>query len=127
LPADPFLNVVATPSMKATRKYFFAVIGLMLVQIGMGAITAHYAVEGESFFGIPLAQVLPYVISRTVHTQLGVLWIATAWLATGLYIAPLLSGREPKFQKLGVDLLFWALIFIVVGSIATGWLGTLQH
>ena len=59
LPADPFLNVVATPSMKATRKYFFAVIGLMLVQIGMGAITAHYAVEGESFFGIPLAQVLP--------------------------------------------------------------------
>ena len=127
LPADPFLNVVATPSMKATRKYFFAVIGLMLVQIGMGAITAHYAVEGESFFGIPLAQVLPYVISRTVHTQLGVLWIATAWLATGLYIAPLLSGREPKFQKLGVDVLFWALIFIVVGSIVTGWIGTLQH
>lgn len=127
LASDPFLNVVATPSTKATRKYFFAVIGLMLVQIGMGAITAHYAVEGESFFGIPLAQVLPYVISRTVHTQLGVLWIATAWLATGLYIAPLLSGREPKLQKLGVDLLFWALIFIVVGSTATGWLGTLQH
>ncbi|UCF22424.1 MAG: nitric-oxide reductase large subunit [Ralstonia sp.] len=124
---DPFLNAVATPSMKATRKYFFAVVGLMLLQIGMGAITAHYAVEGESFFGIPLAQVLPYVISRTVHTQLGVLWIATAWLATGLYIAPLLSGREPKFQKLGVDLLFWALIFIVVGSTAMGWLGTLQH
>lgn len=127
LAADPFLNAVATPSMKATRKYFFAVIGLMLVQIGMGAITAHYAVEGESFFGIPLAQVLPYVISRTVHTQLGVLWIATAWLATGLYIAPLLSGREPKLQKLGVDVLFWALIFVVVGSIVTGWLGTLQH
>ncbi|KHK57708.1 nitric oxide reductase large subunit [Ralstonia sp. A12] len=127
LASDPFLKVVATPSMKATRKYFFAVIGLMLVQIGMGAITAHYAVEGESFFGIPLAQVLPYVISRTVHTQLGVLWIATAWLATGLYIAPLLSGREPRLQKLGVDLLFWALIFIVVGSTATGWLGTLQH
>ncbi|ALF89558.1 MULTISPECIES: nitric-oxide reductase large subunit [Ralstonia solanacearum species complex] len=127
LASDPFLNVVATPSMKATRKYFFAVVGLMLVQIGMGAITAHYAVEGEAFFGIPLAQVLPYVISRTVHTQLGVLWIATAWLATGLYIAPLLSGREPKLQKLGVDLLFWALIFIVVGSIVTGWLGTLQH
>ena len=30
--------------------------------------------------------------SRTMHTQVGVLWIATAWLATGLYIAPLLSG-----------------------------------
>src|SRR5512140_1355168 len=125
--ADPLLNAGATPSMKATRKYFFAVIGLMLLQIGMGAITAHYAVEGQSFFGIPLAQVLPYVISRTVHTQIGIFWIATAWLATGLYIAPLLSGREPKLQKLGVDVLFWALIAIVVGSTVTGWLGTLQH
>jgi len=127
LKADPFLDVVATPSMKATRKYFFAVIGLLLLQVGMGAITAHYAVEGEGFFGIPLAQWLPYVVSRTVHTQVGIFWIATAWLATGLYIAPLLSGREPRFQKLGVDVLFWALIAIVVGSTATGWFGSLEH
>ena len=124
---DPFLGAVATPSMMATRKYFFAVIGLLMLQIGMGAITAHYAVEGQAFFGIPLGQVLPYVVSRTVHTQVGVFWIATAWLATGLFVAPLLSGAEPKYQKLGVDVLFWALIAIVVGSTATGWLGTLQH
>ena len=125
--ADPLGGAVATPSMKATRKYFFAVVGLMLLQIGMGVITAHYAVEGQSFFGLPLAEVLPYVVSRTVHTQVGIFWIATAWLATGLYIAPLLGGREPKLQKLGVDLLFWALIAIVVGSTFTGWLGTLQR
>ncbi|WP_427914714.1 nitric-oxide reductase large subunit [Ramlibacter sp. MMS24-I3-19] len=125
--ADPLLNVAATPSMKATRKYFFAVAGLLLLQIGMGAITAHYAVEGNSFFGLPISELLPYVVSRTVHTQVGVFWIATAWLATGLYIAPLLGGKEPKFQKLGVDFLFWALIAIVVGSTFTGWLGTLQH
>ncbi|MED5622432.1 nitric-oxide reductase large subunit [Ideonella sp. BN130291] len=125
--ADPLLGAKATPSMKATRKYFFVVIGLMLLQIGMGVVTAHYAVEGESFFGLPLAQVLPYVISRTVHTQIGVFWIATAWLATGLYVAPLLSGREPRLQKLGVDALFWALIVVVLGSTLTGWLGTLQH
>jgi nitric oxide reductase large subunit len=56
-----------------------------------------------------------------------VLWIATAWLATGLYIAPAISGHEPKYQKLGVNLLFYALLFIVVGSTVTGWLGTLQH
>jgi len=123
---DPLINAVATPSMKATRKYFFAVVGLILLQIGMGAITAHYAVEGRAFFGIPLADLLPYVVSRTVHTQVGIFWIATAWLATGLYISPLLSGHEPKLQKLGVDVLFWALIAIVVGSTACGWLGTLQ-
>ena len=124
---DPLLNAVATPSMKATRKYFFVVIGLILAQIGMGAITAHYAVEGQAFFGIPLADLLPYTVSRTIHTQFGIFWIATAWLATGLYIAPLLSGHEPRFQKLGVDVLFYALLAIVVGSTAVGWLGTLQR
>jgi nitric oxide reductase subunit B len=123
---DPLINAVATPSMKATRKYFFTVIGLILAQIAMGAITAHYAVEGRAFFGFPLADILPYVVSRTVHTQFGIFWIATAWLATGLYVAPLLSGHEPKLQKLGVNVLYWALIAIVVGSTAFGWLGTLQ-
>ena len=38
-----------------------------------------------------------------------------------------MSGREPRFQKLGVDALFWALIVVVLGSTITGWLGTLQH
>jgi nitric oxide reductase subunit B len=124
---DPLFGALATPSMKATRKYFFVVIGLILAQIGMGAITAHYAVEGQAFFGIPLAELLPYTVSRTIHTQFGVFWIATAWLATGLYIAPLLSGHEPKLQKLGVDALFYALVAIVVGSTAFGWLGTLER
>ena len=124
---DPLIGAKATPSMKATRKYFFVVIGLMLLQIGMGIITAHYAVEGQSFFGFPLADLLPYVTSRTIHTQVGIFWIATAWLATGLYIAPLLSGKEPKLQKLGVDVLFYALVFVVLGSTITGWLGTLQR
>ncbi len=60
---DPLINAIATPSMKATRKYFFVVIGLILVQIAMGAITAHYAVEGRAFFGLPLGEVLPYVVT----------------------------------------------------------------
>ncbi len=124
--ADPLFSLKATPSMQATKKYFFVVIGLILAQVGMGVITAHYAVEGQSFFGIPLGEILPFSVSRTIHTQFAVLWIATAWLATGLYIAPAISGHEPKFQKLGVNVLFYALLFIVVGSTATGWLGTLQ-
>jgi nitric oxide reductase subunit B len=100
------------------------VIALILAQVGMGVITAHYAVEGTSFFGIPLGEILPFTVSRTIHTQFAVLWIATAWLATGLYIAPAISGSEPKFQKLGVNVLFYALLLIVAGSTVTGWLGT---
>jgi nitric oxide reductase subunit B len=125
--ADPLFNLTPTPSMKATKKYFYVVIGLIMVQVLMGVITAHYAVEGKSFFGFALAEILPFTVSRTIHTQFAVLWIATAWLATGLYIAPAISGHEPKYQKLGVNLLFYALLIIVVGSTAFGWLGTLQH
>jgi nitric oxide reductase subunit B len=123
---DPLISVRATPSMKATAKYFWTVIGLFLLQIGLGAVTAHYAVEGRAFFGIPLADLFPYTVTRTWHTQLGVYWIATAWLGTGLYIAPLLSGHEPRFQRFGVNLLWAALVFVVVGSSFTGWL-TAMH
>lgn len=78
--------------------------------------------EGSGFYGIPLDQYLPYSVARTWHTQLGLFWIATSWLATGLYIAPAVSGVEPRVQKLGVNLLFAAVLFVVVSSLgANGW------
>jgi nitric oxide reductase subunit B len=98
----------------------------MLVQIVLGVITAHYAVSGHSFYGIPLSEYLPYSVSRTWHTQLAVFWIATAWLSTGLYMAPLISGYEPKFQRFGVNFLYISLLMIVVGSLAGEWLGINQ-
>ena len=66
---------------------------LILVQICVGVITAHYGVEGRGFYGIDLAKILPYAVARTWHVQLGILWIATAWLAAGLYFGPLVSGK----------------------------------
>ncbi len=125
--SDPLLGLKPTPSMKATLKYFYVVIALFLVQVIMGVVSAHYAVEGNSFFGIPISEILPFSMSRTMHTQLSVFWIATAWLATGLYIAPALSGHEPKFQVFGINFLFLALVILVFGSIGTSWVGTLQR
>lgn len=60
------------------------------------------------FFGLPLAGILPFTIGRTIHTRFAVPWNATAWLATGLYIAPAVSGHAPKHQALGVNVLFYA-------------------
>ncbi len=119
---DPLLGATVTPSQKAVIKYFWIVSALFLLQIIVGVITAHYGVEGGAFYGIPLAEVLPYVITRTWHTQLGIFWIATAWLASGLYIAPAVSGVEPKGQRLGVNILFIALLVVVLGSMVGEWL-----
>jgi nitric oxide reductase subunit B len=124
--ADPLLSLKPTPSMRATGKYFATVIALFLAQIGLGAITAHYGVEGQDFYGFPIAKYLPYAVTRTWHTQLAVFWIATAWLATGLYIAPAIAGREPRFQRFGVNFLFLALLIVVVGSMAGEWLAVQQ-
>jgi nitric oxide reductase subunit B len=123
---DPLLGLKPTPSQKATVKYFFVVAALWVVQVALGAIVAHYGVEGGGFYGIPLAKWLPYSVARTWHLQIGIFWIATSWLATGLYIAPAVSGVEPKGQRLGVNVLFVALVAVVVGSLAGEWLGIQQ-
>lgn len=122
----PNLKSAQTPSQKATLKYFWVVSLLLLVQVIMGVITAHYGVEGQAFYGLPLSEILPYSISRTWHVQIAIFWIATSWLATGLYYAPGISGVEPKYQKLGVNFLFSALLVIVVGSLVGQWLGVMQ-
>src|SRR5678815_763357 len=67
---DPLIGAQISPSQKATVKYFLVVTLLFLLQIAMGMLTAHYGVEGGGFFGIPLADYLPYVVTRTWHTQL---------------------------------------------------------
>jgi nitric oxide reductase subunit B len=123
---DPLKSLKPTPSMKATAKYFWVVTALIVLQVVLGGITAHYGVEGQSFYGFQLSEILPYSVTRSWHLQLAVLWIATAWLATGLYIAPAISGHEPKFQRLGVNFLFTCLLVIVVGALGGQWFAVMQ-
>jgi nitric oxide reductase subunit B len=125
--SDPLLGLHITPSQRATFKYFVVVAALFLAQIGLGVIAAHYGVEGSGFYGIPLDKWLPYSVARTWHTQIGLFWIATSWLATGLFIAPAVSGYEPKYQRLGVNALFGAVLLVVVGSLGGEWLGIQQY
>ncbi len=124
---DPLEGFELTPSMRAVAKYCAVVIGLFLVQVLLGAVTAHYTVEGQGFYGIPLAEYLPYAVTRTWHLQTAVFWIATAFLAAGLFLAPVIGGREPRFQRLGVNVLFGALLLVVVGSLAGEWFSIRQR
>ncbi len=116
---------LAEPSPTASQKelvlYFIAAALLFIAQIGTGSATAHYTVEGTKFFGLNIASILPYAALRTWHIQLAIFWIATCFLAAGLFIGPFV-GREPKRQGTLVVVLFAAVVVVVLGTLAGTWL-----
>ncbi|MCE9595022.1 MAG: cbb3-type cytochrome c oxidase subunit I [Planctomycetes bacterium] len=123
IPATPIDWLPVFPSQRKTIKYFVTAGALFLVQALLGGYLAHYYVEGGGFYGFELARVLPFTVAKTWHLQLAIFWIATAWMGMGLYVAPLVGGGEPKHQGKLVDLLYGALVFVAVGSLAGEWLG----
>ena len=114
---DPLTKIALTPSQKALAKYGVLVVALFVFQVFIGGFVAHYTVEGQEFYGIPVADFFPYALVRTWHIQAALFWIATAFLTAGLFLTPFINGgKDPKYQKLGVDILWFALIIVVVGS-----------
>ena len=125
--ADPLARFALTPSQRALGKYLFLVVALFVFQVLLGGFTAHYTVEGQAFYGIEVSKWFPYSLVRTWHIQSALFWIATGFLAAGLFLAPLIhGGKDPKYQKLGVDVLFWALVVVVVGSFAGNYFAIAQ-
>jgi nitric oxide reductase subunit B len=113
-----------TPSQRAALPFFAVAILLFILQAILGSVTGHYAVEGNKLFGIDIGAILPYAATRGWHLQLAVFWIATCWLATGLFIGPLVTGgHEPKGQRALVLVLLGALVVVVVGALAGTYLG----
>jgi nitric oxide reductase subunit B len=117
-------KIPVTLSQVKSVKYFVVVSILFFIQVMFGALLAHYYTEPTSFFGIKwIVELFPFNFSKGAHLQLAIFWIATAWLGLGIYIAPLVGGHEPKRQGLLVDILFWALVVVVFGSLIGEWLG----
>ncbi|MFZ5817344.1 MAG: nitric-oxide reductase large subunit [Bacillota bacterium] len=112
-----------TPGQRKLGKFLLVVTLLFLAQALLGGVLAHYYAEGSSFYGLDLPSVLPFNIAKGWHLQLAIFWIATAWLAMGLYAAPAIAGKEPKGQGILIDVLFWALVVVVAGSLIGQWLG----
>ena len=109
-------EVQITKSQKVTAWFFFTVAALFLVQAVLGAAVEHYRADLASFFGLDLAQVLPFNLARTWHLQLSLLWTAASFLAAGIFLAPIISGREPNKQHYLAWGLLGALVVVVVGS-----------
>lgn len=124
-------DVALTPAQRACAWYFLVMAALFLIQTLVGAASQHYRAEIASFFGFDLAQFLPFNIVRTWHVQLSILWVATSFLAAGIFLAPMIAGREPRNQHWLAYGLLGALVLVVFGSMAGefagihGWMGSL--
>ncbi len=123
-------DVALTPAQRATAWFFFVMAALFLIQVSVGAASQHYRAELADFFGIDLAQWFPYNLMRTWHLQLAIFWVATAFLAAGIFLAPMIAGREPRRQHWLAFGLLGALAIVVFGSMIGelaaihGWIGS---
>jgi nitric oxide reductase subunit B len=117
---------MASESQKASIKYFVIVALLFLAQVLVGGATAHYRADPGSFYGIDLSSFFPGNIFRTWHLQLAIFWIATGYIAGGLFLAATLGGSEPRGQTHGINLLFVALVIVALGSLLGEMLGVYQ-
>jgi len=117
-------NAVAiTPAQQSCAWFFFVMAALFLIQALLGGATEHYRAEITNFFGFDLARILPFNIARTWHVQLSLLWVSTSFLAAGIFLVPMIAGKEPEGQQwLSYGLLF-ALAFVVFGSLAGEYAG----
>jgi nitric oxide reductase subunit B len=117
---------VTTESQRGTIKFFAVVSLLFLAQAVVGGGVAHYRADPSAFYGFDISHFFPSNLLRTWHLQLAIFWIATAYIAGGLFLAPSLGGKEPNGQSQGVNFLFGALLLVVVGSLLGEMLGIRQ-
>ena len=111
-------SVRLTPAQRATAWYFLVVAGLFLLQGLLGGANAHYHAEPEGFYGVQIANWLPYNLSRTWHLQLALFFVSASFLAMGIFITPMIAHREPKHQEKLALALFGAVVLVVLGSLA---------
>jgi nitric oxide reductase subunit B len=116
-------DVALTPAQRATAWFFFVMAALFVLQTFVGAAAQHYRAEIESFFGFDLARVFPYNLMRTWHVQLAIFWVATSFVAAGIFLAPMIARREPKHQGKLAFALLGALTVVVFGTLIGSYLG----
>ena len=116
-------EVVLTPSQRACSWFFLVMALLFLMQALLGGATQHYRAELSGFFGIDLARLLPFNMARTWHLQLAIFWVSTSFLAAGIFLTPMIVGREPRRQNWLAYGLLVALAVVVFGSMAGEYAG----
>jgi len=112
-------NFSPSKTQRASFKFFYVAILLFFLQVLCGLLTINEFVDFLGFFGINLSNVLPITITRSWHLMLALYWISACWIASSIFILPILSKQEIKGQLKLINILF-VLIFILVAGSAIG-------
>jgi nitric oxide reductase subunit B len=121
--SEKLIDMPLTSSQLKAAKFFVVVILLFLLQTSFGGLLAHYTIHPGTFWFPFVAKLISYNWAKTWHLQLMVFWIATTWLASAIYLAPIIGGKEPAKQGLLVQILFVAVLIVAVGSLTGEVLG----
>jgi len=108
-----------TSTQKATFKFFFVAILLFCIQVLSGLITINDFINWLGYLGIEINDSLPVTIPRSWHLMLALYWISTCWIASSIFILPILAKKEIPGQKRLINILF-VLLFILVGGSLSG-------
>ncbi len=108
-----------TKSQKATFKYFYVAIILFFIQVLSGLVTINDFINWLGYLGINIQQSVPVTLPRSWHLMLALYWISTCWIASSIFILPILSKKEIPGQRSLINILF-VLLFLLVGGSLTG-------
>ncbi|MBK8833061.1 MAG: cbb3-type cytochrome c oxidase subunit I [Saprospiraceae bacterium] len=112
-------NFSPTKTQRATFKFFFVAILLFFLQVSSGLITINDFINYLGYVGINIVGDVPVTISRSWHLMLALYWISTCWIASSIFILPILSKKEVPGQLRLINILF-VLLFILVGGSLVG-------
>ena len=93
----PPAEVALTPAQRSTAWFFLVVAALFVLQ-NLVAGRRSTTWSSRRLLRHRPARILPYNLTRTWHLQLAIFFVATAYLAAGIFLAPLIAGREPRGQ-----------------------------
>ncbi len=108
-----------TKTQRASFKFFFVAIILFLIQVLSGVVTLNEFIDFLGMVGINVSDAVPITVTRSYHLMIALYWITACWIASSIFILPILSKRDVKGQ-LGLINLLFVLVFILVGGSLVG-------
>lgn len=100
-------------TQRLSLRFFMVMLVLFFFQTGLGLLLSAQHVDPTL-----LAGTLNFNVVRTQHLNLAIFWVLAGFIATILFVGPLLSKRELAAPWL-IKFLFYALLAVVAWNLGT--------